>query len=219
MTPKPRIVCSNPTLVLILLVISISGCNRSALRVYGASLAFPQTPTGYTAKESYPCDFVVFTPIDQRSQHYREHVAGTKWKGCSTDPFWSTNAPEIIHQRLVKELQASNLFSKVSTVSTKPRDVIMKTEIHAFCSQTRGFFYGRVAGISSLRVILQQNGKVLLDRKFEKVVTDADKEYSGSKVGFIEQAMSVTMADSLRELLKDMFKQFEAEAKAWEGRS
>jgi len=91
----------------------------------------------------------------------------------------------------------------------------MKTEIRAFCSQARGFFWVRVAGISSLRVILEQNGKVLLDRKFEKVVTDADKEYTGSQVSFIEQAMKVTMADSLRELLKDMFKQFEVEAKTW----
>jgi hypothetical protein len=91
----------------------------------------------------------------------------------------------------------------------------MKTEIHAFCSQTVGFFIARVAGISSLHVILEQDGKVLLDRKFEKVVTDADKEYTGSQVGFIEQAMKVTMADSLRELLKDMLKQIEAEAKTW----
>jgi len=126
-----------------------------------------------------------------------------------------TSAAEIIEQRLVTELQASNLFSKVSTASTDPQDIIMKTEIRAFCSQARGFFWVRVAGISSLRVILEQNGKVLLDRKFEKVVTDADKEYTGSQVSFIEQAMKVTMADSLRELLKDMFKQFEVEAKTW----
>jgi hypothetical protein len=59
------------------------------------------------------------------------------------------------------------------------------------------------------------NGQILLDRKFEKVVTDADKEYTGSKADFLEQAMKVTMADSLRELLRVMLKQFEAEAKNW----
>ncbi len=94
-------------------------------------------------------------------------------------------------------------------------DVIMKTEIHAFCSQAVGFIYLRVAGISALRITLEQNGKVLLDRKFEKVVTDADKEYTGSQVTFIEQAMMVTMADSLRELLKNMLEQLEMEAKVW----
>jgi hypothetical protein len=215
MKAKPKFICSGSTVVIILSVLLISGCNRSALRVPGASLAFPQTPTGYTAKASYPYGVVVSTPLDLRPKHYGEPVAGTKWKGCSTDPFWSTDAPEIVQQRLVKELQTSSLFSKVSTAPTNPQDVMMKTEIHAFCSQTRGFFIARVAGISSLRVILEQNGKILLDRKFEKVVTDADKEYTGSQVGFIEQAMKVTMADSLRELLKDMFKQFEAEAKNW----
>jgi len=215
MTLKPKFICSSSSVVLVLLVLLIGGCNRSAFRIHGASLAFPQTPTGYVAKASYPYVVVVSTPIDQRAQHYGEQVAGTKWKGCSTDPFRGTSAVEIIEQRLVTELQASNLFSKVSTVSTEPQDVIMKTEIRAFCSQARGYFWVRVAGISSLRVILEQNAKVLLDRKFEKVVTDADKEFTGSKAGFLEQAMKVTMADSLRELLKDMFKQFEAEAKAW----
>jgi hypothetical protein len=215
MTLKARFTCFGTTVILILLVLFIGGCNRSALRIHGASLAFPQTPSGYIAKASYPYVVVVSTPIDQRPQHYREQVAGTKWKGCSTDPFGSTSAAEIIEQRLVTELQASNLFSKVSTATTDPQDVIMKTEIHAFCSQARGFFWVRVAGISSLRAIMEQNGKVLLDRKFEKVVTDADKEYTGSQVAFIEQAMKVTMADSLRELLKDMFRQFEAEVKTW----
>jgi hypothetical protein len=84
--------------------------------------------------------------------------------------------------------------------------------------QSVGFLFIRVAGITSLRVPLEQNGKVLLDRKFEKVITDADKEYTGSQVGFIEQAMQVTMADSLRELLKDMLKQTETESSNWKKR-
>jgi len=215
MTPKPRFAGSVLTVALIVLVLFVCGCNRSALRVPGASLSFPESPTGYTAKTTYPHVLVVSTPVDQRPQHYGERVAGTKWKGCSTDPLWGSDASQIIQQRLVKELQASNLFSKVSTTPTGPDDVIMKTEIHAFCSQSVGFFIVRVAGITSLRVTVEQNGKVLLDRKFEKVVTDADKEYTGSQVTFLEQAMKVTMADSLRELLKDMLKQTEADAKSW----
>jgi hypothetical protein len=217
MTAKRKFPCIISTFFVILVVLLVSGCNRSAVRIPGASLDFPQTSTGYKAKESCACAVVVSIPIDLRPQHYVEKVAGTKWKGCSTDPFWDTSASGVIEQRLVRELRASGLFTKVSSVSANPQDVIMKTEIHAFCSQAVGFLFGRVAGISSLRVILEQNGKILLDRKFEKVVTDADKEYTGSKAGFLEQAMKVTMADSLRELLKDMFKQFEAEAKTWGG--
>jgi len=197
MTPKPRFACSVLTVVLIAFVLSVCGCNRSAVRVPGASLSFPETPTGYTTKTSYPYVLVLSTPVDLRSQHYGERVAGTKWKGCSTDPFLGADVPQIIQQRMLKELQGSNLFSKVSTAPTGPDDVILKTEIHAFCSQSVGFMVVRVAGITSLRVIFEQNGKVLLDRKFERVVTDADKEYTGSQVTFLEQAMKVTMADSL----------------------
>ena len=42
------------------------------------------------------------------------------------------------------------------------------------------------------------------------------KEYTGSQVTFIEQAMRVTMADSLRELVRDVLEQTEAEANSWQ---
>jgi hypothetical protein len=213
MMPKQRLIC---TFLLICLVLMIYGCNRSALRIPGASLSFPETPTGFTAKTiPYPYVLVVSLPVDKRSEHYGEHIAGTKWTGCSTDPFWGANAPEVIEQRLLKELQASGLFSKVTTTQASPDDVVMKTDIYAFCSQTVGFIIGRVAGIASLHVTFEQNGKVLTDQKFEKVVTDADKEYTGSQVGMIEQAMTVTMADSLRELSKDMLRKIDTEAATW----
>jgi ABC-type uncharacterized transport system auxiliary subunit len=208
---KPKFTFSVLMILLVAFVFFLNGCSRSAARIPGASLPFPETKTAYIAKTNYPYTIVVKTPVDLREKHYGENVAGTKWTGCSTDPFWGTDAPTVIHKRLTKEIQDSHLFSKVVTEPNGPNDIIMKTEIHAFCSQSYGFVVIRVAGITSLRIILEQNGKMLLDRKFEKVITDADKEYTGSQVSFIEQAMSVTMADSLRELQKDMLKQFEAD--------
>lgn len=196
-------------------VICLTGCSRSAARIPGASFPFPEKNTGYIAKTIHPYTIVVKTPVDLREQHYGEKVAGTDWTGCSTDPFWATDAPTVIQKRLVTELQNSRLFSKVTTEQPGPNDVVMKTEIHAFCSRSYGFVVVRIAGITSLRIVLERKGKVLLDRKFEKVVTDADKEYTGSQVAFLEQAMSVTMADSLRELQKDMLKQFEASTGVW----
>ena len=205
-------------IILISLSMIVCGCNRSALRIPGASLSFPETPTGFTAKSTpYPYVLVVSSPVDQRGQHYGEQVAGTTWTGCQTDPFWSTSAPEIIQQRMINELQASGMFLKVTTTSGSPDDVVMKTDINAFCSQTVGFLIARVAGIASLHVTCERNGRVLLDQKFEKVVTDADKEFTGSFAGMIEQAMSRTMADSLRELLKDMLKKIDGEAANWKG--
>lgn len=215
MTRKGRFAAFVPTIILLVLVLFVCACNRSNVRIPGASLPFPETPTGYMAEASYPHRLVVFTPVDQRPEHYGELVAGTKWKSCSTDPFWGSHAPQIIQVRLAKEFQFSNIFSDVSTAPAGPEDLVMRTAIHAFCSHSVGFFYVRVAGITSLHVIIQRNGKILLDRKFEKVVTDVDKEYTGSKAGFLEQAMKVTMADSLREVLKDMLKEIEADAKSW----
>jgi len=192
-----------------------SGCNRAAVRVPGASLAFPEAATDYRAKTRYPYAIVVLAPVDRRSVHYGDRVAGTHWKGCSTDPLWGDDASALIQKRLVSELEASGLFSSVTTTSTRPDDVVMTTEIHAFCSQAVGVLFIRVAGIGALKVSLARNGKVLSDHKFERVVTDADKEYSGSQATFIEQAMKVTMADSLRELIKDMLNRFEIEAVTW----
>lgn len=191
------------------------GCNRATLRIPGASASFPETTTGYVATTNYAYTIVVAVPVDDRTQHYGEPVAKTKWAGCSTDPLWTTDAPELIQKRLIQELASSGLFAKVTTNSTGATDIMLKTEIDAFCSQVRGFLIDRVAGIVSLHVTLEQNGKILVDRKFEKVVTDADKEYTGSQVTFIEQAMSVTMADSLRELLKDIIKQLAVDAATW----
>ena len=215
---KPKFTFHVLIILLLVFLIYLSGCSRSAVRIPGASLPFPETKTAYVAKIKSPYTIVLKTPVDLREKHYDEKVAGTDWTGCSTDPFWATDAPTAIQERLVKELQNSLLFSKVATEPTSQNDIIMKTEIHAFCSRSYGFIIIRVAGITSLRVVLEQNGKVLLDRKFEKVVTDADNEYTGSQVTFIEQAMSVTMADSLRELQKDMLKQFEIEICAWSSR-
>jgi len=89
---------------------------------------------------------------------------------------------------------------------------VIRSEIHAFCSQAVGFLFVRVAGISALKVTVERNGRALFQHKFERVVTDGDPQYSGSQVGFIEQAMTTTMADSLRELLKDFFARLEREA-------
>jgi hypothetical protein len=45
---------------------------------------------------------------------------------------------------------------------------------------------------------------VLFERTLEKVVTDADEEYSGSQASFIEQAMKVLISDSVRGVLSKL---------------
>jgi len=199
----------------ILLLVATTGCNRATLRIPGASGEFPQTVSGYIAKARFPGRLVVELPADDRAQHYGEKVGGTKWKGCSTDALWDRDAAaRLIQERLVQEFSASGLFAEFTTNEARAGDMVLRTDIHAFCSQVVGFIYGRVAGICSLQISLERDGKVLVNQTFEKVVTDADSEYSGSQTDFIEQAMRVTMADSLRVTLENLLEQCDAAAKS-----
>ncbi len=211
---------SNTALVgLALVLFSSTGCNRAAMRVPGASTAFPETAIHYTAKTRVPYALIVATPTDLRTKHYGERVAGTKWTSSSTDALWNTDVPQMIQERLVKEFTSSGLFAEVTTRPPTSEDVVLRTEIHVFSSQARGFLFVRVVGMSALRVSLERNGKIISEDKFERVVTDADKEYTGSQVSFIEQAMRVTMADSLRELMKEMLQKIEVNVARWDGPS
>jgi hypothetical protein len=71
------------------------------------------------------------------------------------------------------------------------------------------------ASLAHRSPFLKRDGRPLLEHKFERVVTDADAQYTGSQVTFIEQAMQVTMADSLRELMRDVLTEIERNAGGW----
>ena len=191
------------------------GCNRAAARIPGASLSFPALSTQYAAQRTYPFNVSVAMPIDQRAEHYDDRVAGTSWTGCKTDPFWTSDASSIVRDRLVTALTDSKLFSHVSAAPAAPGDLVLHSDLDAFCSQAVGFLFIRVAGITALNLTIERDGQILFQQKFERVVTDADPQYTGSQVAFIEQAMQVTMADSLRELLRDVLVELDRKAGAW----
>jgi hypothetical protein len=81
--------------------------------------------------------------------------------------------------------------------------------IEVFCSQTRGFIYRRVVGLVAINFTIRKHGAIVEKRTFERAVTDADPEYSGSSVTSVEQAMRRCMADSLRLVLGDALKEIE----------
>ncbi len=196
----------------LVLFISISGCNRAEVRIPGASTGFPETFSGYSARIHYPETITVEVPNDLRVNFYGVKVAGTNWEGCKTDSFFGDQARYVIRDRVIKELSESKLFGGISdAVETKPHDLRLLIEMHAFCSQVKGFIIARVAGIVALKFSVVRDDQVLFSKKIEKVVTDADPEYSGSQVTFIEQAMRRTMADSLREILKGLMADMELE--------
>lgn len=190
---------------------ALLGCNRAAVRIPGASTPFPQTPATYHAKASLPVGLTVARPVDARDSHYGERVAGTRWRGCRTDPFWTSESVDVIQARVAADLAASGLFPRVTTDEAAPERLVLRTEVDAFCSEAVGFIYLRVAGISAMRFKVRQGDGVLFDRKIERVVTDADPEYTGLQVATIEQAMQRTMADSLRVVIGDLLARLDAE--------
>lgn len=198
------------------LIIAICTCmaacssNRAAVRIPGASLSFPQTSTGFVAKRPFGTEIYVKLPVDVRSAHYGERVAGSEWEGCKTDALWYDKAATLLHERLSQELASSKLVDSAESTSHSSDHLMLKSEIHAFCSQAKGVLFVRVAGIAAVRFSLERDGKVVWERKIEHVVTDADPEYSGSQVTFVEQAMRVTMADSLRLVLRDLLREIES---------
>lgn len=209
--------CSSLLCTLSLLaVVFAAGCNRAGMRIPGASLSFPTSAVGFVATTRSPLRLSIATPVDARAAHYREPIAGTQWKAVSTDGLWIATTPDVVRSRLQADLAASGLFANVSSEAGHPGDLLLSTEVDAFCSDVRGFLIVRVAGIVAVRFKIERDGVVLFDRRFEKVVTDADPEYTGSQVSMIEQAMNRAVSDSLRELLRDFLTVLSAEVPKWQ---
>jgi hypothetical protein len=186
-------------------------CNRAGLRFHGASGSFHAARTGYVASSTVLSAVRVALPTDTRAAHYGEQVAGTRWTGCSTDPFADGSVPGIVAAELERELRDGRVFAEV-LAAPAPSELVLDTEIRAFCAQAWGFVWLRVAGISALRFTLRDGERVLYERTIEKVVTDADDAYTGSQVTTIEQAMKVLVSDSLREVLRELLPALGAEA-------
>lgn len=195
-------------LLLAVLLLAVS-CNRAALRIPAAAGAFHPAKTGYTAARARWGTVQIAPPLDERAQHYGERVAGTRWKACETDPFWNNSMPVVLARELEREVGASGLFQRVVTTPPAERALVLETRVHAFCAQAVGFLFVRVAGISSLHFTLRDGEAIVFDQTIERVITDADDEYSGQYVTTIEQAMKVLLSDSLRESLRALFSELE----------
>jgi hypothetical protein len=198
----------NSCILLCVFGLVMSGCNRGALRLYGTGSSFPWASTNFSSPKQYPYTVFVSLPEDKTSEYYGHSIAGTSWQGTRTDTFEENTMRDLIRQELRRELQSAKIFTGVSSAETAD-GLILETEIRAFGAQVRGFIWNRVGGVSSFEFTLKKNGKILFKKAYEKVVTDADPEYTGSGIGFIEDAMRATMSDSFREVLKELFSDLE----------
>lgn len=109
----------------------------------------------------------------------------------------------MVQLEVEREVRRSGIF-RLPGERTGREPLVLETEIRAMCAQAIGFIYLRVAGITSLRFTLRDGDEVVFDRTIERVVTDADPEYTGRSVGFIEEIMKVVISDSLREIFLEL---------------
>ncbi|MGY6216661.1 hypothetical protein ACW73L_16000 [Methylolobus aquaticus] len=175
---------------------------KGPFRVPGLSFSFPESAPGFVSTVHVPDTLSLVPSVDRRRAHLGEDVAGTGWDACEADTLPDGAVPKLVDQRLSQAIEASGLFTRVSR-NDQSAIWSLAPEVTVFCSQTRGFIGRRVAGLVGLSFILRKSGKVVWHEEFQRVVTDADPEYSGDFVTTVEQAMRRTMADALRVVLRD----------------
>jgi hypothetical protein len=191
-------------------LLSIASCNRAALRIPGSAGAFHPAITHYAAAGAKWGPVRIATPVDERPRHYGERVAGTRWKACDTDPFWNNAMPVVLARELEREVRASGLFWAVARSDEyDTQTLVLETRVRAFCASAYGFLFVRAAGITSLQYTLRDGDEILFDQTIDRVVTDADPQYTGAYATTIEQAMKVLLSDALRENLRELFVELE----------
>lgn len=163
----------------------------------------------YVSKQMLPFSIAVDTPVDARSDYALADVAdvaGTNWHGCKFDTIWGVGAPRLIGERLSSELAEAKLFRQVQMDSGAHADFHLKSEVRAFCGDSRktSFITVRGAGIVSLHFSLERGGKEIWQATIEKVVTDDSPEYSGSLFTTKAGALTQLMADGLRVALAEL---------------
>jgi hypothetical protein len=63
------------SLLLAVVLVFLTGCNRAGARIPGVSLPFDDTRTGFLAKRTLPVAIEIEQPIDVRQANY-----GEKWR-------------------------------------------------------------------------------------------------------------------------------------------
>lgn len=156
----------------------------------------------------YPRVFVSM-PTDVRAEE--RAAAGAGWQECETDEIYGDTAADFVRGQVAVELTASGLFEKVSMEESTPHELSVHTRLVAFCSEVPGMLYFRAAGRTVVDISLRRDDRVIFEGRFDDVVTDVDREYSGEQAaGSVERAQRTAMGDSLRSALRKMLKELRA---------
>jgi hypothetical protein len=182
----------------------LSACETP--HVPGLSLSFPETAPGFVGTTRLGEGVSIVPSVDRRPQYIGRPVANTDWLACKADTLAQGALPKLVDERITEAVIKAQVFFAVRSVDPQATWTLAP-EIHVFCSQTRGFIVRRVAGLVAIKFTLRKGGAVVWEQTVERVVTDADSDYTGSSVTTVEQAMRRSMADSLRLVLRDALRE------------
>ena len=184
------------------------GACDTPVRIPGLSFAFPESAPGFISQKRVSESLTIAPSVDSRSSHIGEDIAKSSWEATAADTLGPDQLPKLIDQRLAEAVAKANLFSGIGP-SVPQGQWTLSPEIQVFGAQTRGFIGRRVAGLVSIKFTLRRGTVVVWEQVVQRVVTDADPEYTGSFITTVEQAMRRSLADSLRLVLGDAIKQID----------
>lgn len=182
----------------------LSACETP--HVPGLSLSFPETAPGVVGTKRLDEAVSIAPSVDRRSDYIGRPVANTGWLACKADTLAEGALPKLVDERITEAVVKAQMFTMVTPFGSQAT-WNLAPEIRVFCSQTRGFIGRRVAGLVAIKFTLRKGGAVVWEQTVERVVTDADSDYTGSFVTTVEQAMRRSMADSLRLVLRDALRE------------
>ena len=204
---RAQLLSAGRFVVLLAFAACLTAC-ETTVRIPGLSFGFPESAPAFVSATHSPDAIAVAAPTDGRAKYLGRNVAGSDWHSCMVDTLPEGELPGLVRGRIVEALGKSRMFASVESAAA-PVPWTLDSEIQVFCSQTRGFVFRRVAGLVGIKFTLKKGGKVVSEQMVERVVTDADPEFTGAQVSTVEQAMRRAMADTLRVVLTNELGQME----------
>ena len=172
----------------------------------GLSLSFPETSPGFVSTKQLSEGVSIAPSVDRRLDYIGRDVANTGWLACKADTLGEGALPRLVDERIAEAVTKAQIFATVRSIDPQATWTLAP-EIQVFCSQTRGFIGRRVAGLVAIKFTLRKGSAIAWEQTLERVVTDADPDYTGSFVTTLEQGMRRSMADSLRLVLRDALRE------------
>ncbi len=191
---------------MVALVVLVSACETP--RVPGLSLSFPNTKPDFVSAKRSAESLSIVPSIDRRRGFIGRDVAKTGWLACKVDTLGEGALPQLVDERIAEAVNSAQISTKVQPADAQAA-WSLTPEIQVFCTQSRGFIARRVAGLVAIKFTLKKGSTVAWEQTIERVVTDADPDFTGSFITTVEQAMRRAMADSLRLVLRDALREMD----------